>query len=218
MANKTYNQFCSIAHALDLVGERWTLLVVRNLLLGPRRFSDLMKGLPGVSTNILTDRLKSLEDASIIQTRYLPPPAASTVYELTQTGYGLTETLAALARWGSHTLGEPHAKQEMVTEGIAFMVIGVFYRADYLPLDLTCNFRVQDDFYDHTFGIRLSAEGIQIEEIALATADVDLSVGLEPLVPLSSKQKRLGDAISADQVQVEGNEQAVADLLGWVDG
>ena len=58
MANKTYNQYCSIAHALDSLGERWTLLVVRNLLMGPKRFSDLMKGLPGISTNILTDRLK----------------------------------------------------------------------------------------------------------------------------------------------------------------
>ncbi|MEO0597489.1 MAG: helix-turn-helix domain-containing protein, partial [Chloroflexota bacterium] len=72
MANKTYNQYCAIANALDIVGERWTLLVVRNLLAGSKRFSDLQKGLPGISTNVLTDRLKKLEANDTIASRYLP--------------------------------------------------------------------------------------------------------------------------------------------------
>ena len=80
MTQKTYNQYCPLAHALDLVGERWTLLIIRNLFVGPKRFSDLARGLPTIGTNILTDRLKTLEGNGLIQTRFLPPPAASSVY------------------------------------------------------------------------------------------------------------------------------------------
>jgi DNA-binding HxlR family transcriptional regulator len=104
---KRYDQFCPIAHALSLVGERWSLLVVRELLEGPKRYTDLVHGLPGIGTNILAARLRDLEDAGIVRKRKLPPPAASTVYELTEYGAELNEALYALARWGARTLGPP---------------------------------------------------------------------------------------------------------------
>src|SRR6476469_8467596 len=75
MKDKGYNQYCGLAYALDMVGERWTLLVVRELMAGPRRFKDLVDGLPGISTHLLTDRLKPLEQRAIIKRRVLPPPA-----------------------------------------------------------------------------------------------------------------------------------------------
>jgi DNA-binding HxlR family transcriptional regulator len=102
---RTYRQYCGVARALDLVGERWGLLVVRELVLGPRRFTDLLRGLPGVSTNVLSTRLRQLERAGVVGRRLLPPPAASMVYELTAYGRELEPILFALGRWGAGSLG-----------------------------------------------------------------------------------------------------------------
>lgn len=107
MAERSYNQYCGIAHALDVVGERWTLLIIRELLMGPRRFKDLQEGLPGIGTNLLSDRLKKLQEYGIIRQRELPPPAASTVYELTDTGRELQPVLESLGDWGTRFLGSP---------------------------------------------------------------------------------------------------------------
>jgi len=104
---KPYNQYCPVAHALDLVGERWALLLVRELQHGPLRYSDLHERLEGCSTNVLAARLKDLEAGGVIARRKLPPPAASTVYELTADGAALAPVLAAIARWGLRTLGPP---------------------------------------------------------------------------------------------------------------
>src|SRR5689334_10593569 len=104
MKNKSYNQFCALAYALDLIGERWTMLLIRELLPGPRRFTDLMDGLPGISTNLLTERLRALEDQGLLTKRILPPPAASTVYDLTPVGRALETALIELGRWGSQFL------------------------------------------------------------------------------------------------------------------
>ena len=104
---KPYNQYCPVAHALDLVGERWSLLLVRELQHGPLRYSDLHERLQGCSTNVLATRLKELEAGERDRAAQAPPPAASTVYELTETGAALAPVLAALARWGCATLGPP---------------------------------------------------------------------------------------------------------------
>jgi DNA-binding HxlR family transcriptional regulator len=98
--SRTYGDACSIARALDVVGERWALLVVRELLLGPQRFSDLRRALPGASSNMLTDRLRELESHDVVRRRQLPPPAASVVYELTHSGRELETVLATLGSWG----------------------------------------------------------------------------------------------------------------------
>jgi DNA-binding HxlR family transcriptional regulator len=103
----TYHQHCPLARTLEIVGERWTMLIARELLLGPRRFTDLMEGLPGISANVLTGRLKDLEQAGLVSRRALPPPAASTVYELTEDAGGLADVLAAMTRWGTSMLGRP---------------------------------------------------------------------------------------------------------------
>lgn len=97
---RSYDQYCGLARALDHVGHRWTLLIVRELLLGPRRFTDLRDGLPGVANNLLADRLRQLQDDGLVSRRELPPPAASTVYELTESGRELREPVHALIRWG----------------------------------------------------------------------------------------------------------------------
>jgi DNA-binding HxlR family transcriptional regulator len=104
---KTYDQYCPVAHALDLVGDRWALLVVRELMRGPQRYTDLVEHLPGIGTNILAARLRDLESGGIVAKRRLPPPAASRVYELTEYGLGLKPALRELAIWGARSLGPP---------------------------------------------------------------------------------------------------------------
>jgi DNA-binding HxlR family transcriptional regulator len=104
---KTYDQYCPIAHALDLVGDRWSLLIVRELSSGPRRYTDLLEGLGGCSTNMLAARLRDLEDGAVVARRRLAPPASANVYELTEAGHGLKSVLRSLAQWGARTLGPP---------------------------------------------------------------------------------------------------------------
>jgi DNA-binding HxlR family transcriptional regulator len=105
---RTYGQYCPLAHALDLVGERWSLLVVRELLQEPLRYTDLAERLPGCGTNVLAARLRTLESGGVVVRRRLEPPASSTVvYELTGTGEALAPVVAAVARWGARTLGPP---------------------------------------------------------------------------------------------------------------
>jgi DNA-binding HxlR family transcriptional regulator len=111
---KHYDQYCPMAHALDLVGERWSLLIVRELLHeGPLRYSDLHAHLAGCGTNILAARLKTLEQGGVVRRRRLPPPAASWVYELTEYGEGLREVLHVLAHWGARSLGPPVARDDL---------------------------------------------------------------------------------------------------------
>ena len=105
--SKRYDQYCPIACSLGLVGERWTLLVVRELMGGPKRYTDLAADLPGIGTNILAARLRELEATGLVEKRRLPPPAASTVYELTPTGRELRPVLHELARFGARLMGPP---------------------------------------------------------------------------------------------------------------
>ncbi len=107
---RTYGDGCGIAHALDIVGERWALLVVRELLLGPKRFVDLRGGLPGASTNVLSQRLRQLEQAAIVQRRKLPPPAGSSVYELTDWGRELKPMLLSLGTWAARSPVVPRGR------------------------------------------------------------------------------------------------------------
>jgi DNA-binding HxlR family transcriptional regulator/putative sterol carrier protein len=106
MPEHRYNQYCGLARALDVVGDRWTLLIVRELMLGPRRFTDLIDGLPGISRKLLTERLRALERDGVIARQDLPPPAARQVYELTDEGRDLAGAAIPLVAWGARRLGE----------------------------------------------------------------------------------------------------------------
>jgi DNA-binding HxlR family transcriptional regulator/putative sterol carrier protein len=106
MTTRTYGQFCGVARALELVGERWALLIVRDLLVAPLRYTDLKAGLPKIPTNVLATRLKELEQAGIVERRLLPRPSGSVVYQLTGYGEDLEEVVHALGRWGARSLGE----------------------------------------------------------------------------------------------------------------
>src|SRR5690242_5752785 len=106
MSEHTYQQYCALARALDVAGDRWTLLIVRELTPGPRRFTDLTDGLPGISRKLLTERLRALERDRIITRRDLPPPAARQVYELTDDGRNLAKAIVPLIAWGTMRIGD----------------------------------------------------------------------------------------------------------------
>jgi DNA-binding HxlR family transcriptional regulator/putative sterol carrier protein len=105
MAEHRYQQYCGLARALDVAGDRWTLLIVRELTPGPRRFTDLVDGLPGISRKLLTERLRELERDGILARHELPPPAARQVYELTDDGRDLAQAMGPLSAWGGRRLG-----------------------------------------------------------------------------------------------------------------
>lgn len=126
MIQRTYNQYCGVARALDLVGERWALLIVRELVLGPKRFTDLREGLPGIATNVLSQRLRQLERNGIVTRRRLPPPAASTVYELTEDGQELVPIMLDLGRWGARRMGTRAPEQALRAEWLAVALKAFF--------------------------------------------------------------------------------------------
>jgi DNA-binding HxlR family transcriptional regulator len=130
VATRAYGQYCGLARSLELVGERWALLVIRDLLVGPKRFSDLQRGLPKIPSNILTVRLKELEESGIVRRRALPRPPGGVVYELTEDGLGLEEAAIALGRWGAKHLGDP-CPEEAVTNDSMAMALRTIFRPEY---------------------------------------------------------------------------------------
>lgn len=136
---KPYGQYCGLARALDVVGERWSLLIVRELLEGPRRYSDLLTGLPGIATNLLADRLRGLEADDVIRRR------DDGRYALTPWGEGLRETVYALGRWAGPLMARPRGSDYFRTSWLRHMVISRFEGVDPVRRDLTVELRCDDE-------------------------------------------------------------------------
>jgi DNA-binding HxlR family transcriptional regulator len=118
VSSRVYGQYCGFARALEVVGERWAFLVVRNLLVGPKRFTDLQNGLPGIPSNVLTARLKELEMAGVVARRIMPRPARAVVYTLTAYGAELEEIVVGLGRWGAKAMGNPRAGETVTLDSL----------------------------------------------------------------------------------------------------
>jgi DNA-binding HxlR family transcriptional regulator len=210
MKTRSYNQFCALSFALDAIGERWTLLVIRELLPGPRRFTDLLDGLPGISTNLLTERLKSLEGQGIIARRTLPPPAASTVYELTPFGRELETPIIELGRWGSRLLPSALDGLSMPTVGTASVAIKAFY-----------NPAAAQGIYE-TYEWRFGVESLQVQvkggqlcvqQGQYLVADVIFHADMTVFMGLFSRQLSPDAATAAGLVRIEGDPQALYRFL-----
>lgn len=144
--SRAYADACGTAHALDLIGERWTLLVLRELMLGPRRFGDLRADLPGLSANVLTQRLESLEAAGILRRRKLPPPAQVQVYELTEWGLEAEPIVLALGRWGARSpIHDPTMPLSAVSMMLSLRAMFDPERANGVGASI--DFRLGDDSY-----------------------------------------------------------------------
>jgi DNA-binding HxlR family transcriptional regulator len=159
MAGKrSYGDPCGIARALDVVGERWALLVVRELVLGPKRFTDLRVHLPGIATDVLSQRLRQLEAAGIVRPATLPPPASGRAYELTERGHDLEPVLHALGRWGSSESLDA-ARHDMTVDAFAVALSTVFDAAAAGELEATVVLALDGDevvaeVHDGTFEVR----------------------------------------------------------------
>jgi len=129
MARRPYGQFCGVSRAMELVGERWALLIVRDLLVSPKRFTDLRRGLPGIPTNILSARLKELEETGIVRRKVLPRPVGSIVYELTEYGGELEEVVLSLGRWGARSLADP-GPGEVITADSMIVALRSTFRSE----------------------------------------------------------------------------------------
>jgi DNA-binding HxlR family transcriptional regulator len=193
---KTYAQYCPIAHALDLVGERWSLLIVRELLgHGPLRYSDLHARLEGCGTNILASRLRALENGSVVRRRRLPPPAASNVYELTPYGEELRPVIHQLAHWGLRSLGPPPNGTELPGDWLAPALRTAFPLS---PTEKTIEFRIGDERAAFVRGV--------VQEGAAASPDAVVTGSAADLYCLVVER-------DLDAVTITGNRPAVEQLL-----
>ena len=127
MKTRAYGQYCGFSRALEVVGERWALLIARDLLVGPKRFTDLLRGLPGIPSNILTARLKELEGAGVVRRRVLPRPSKGVVYEMTAYGAELENVVVELGRWGAKTLGDPRPDETVTIDSLVTALRTTFH-------------------------------------------------------------------------------------------
>ena len=207
MTHRSYNQFCAAAKALDVLGERWTLLLVRELLLGPRRFTDLLAALPGLNPSLLTRRLKLLEANGVIRREQLPPPGGSWVYQITEAGLGVALVVKALADWGVQLLDIP--------------VPGEKVRADWLALHMAVSvpagavagtretYQIHCD--DEVLHLVLTGVGVQAcSGRAPSVPDLIIWTDHAAFVELSLGRTNLMDLVAAQRAQVSGDAAIVS--------
>ncbi len=204
-ARRDYFDGCGAAHALDLVGERWALLVVRELLLGPKRFTDLRDGLPNASPNVLSQRLRQLEEAEIVRRRKLPPPAATWVYELTDWGRELKPIAIALGTWALRSPSFPH--EAPVGTDSVILALGTFFDADAAG-DLSARYELR--LGENTFGIEVADRTIDVDRGAPANPDAVIETDATTLSAVIWERLDLADA----DIAIEGDQAAVTRFLG----
>jgi DNA-binding HxlR family transcriptional regulator len=199
MSMRTYGQYCGIARALELVGERWALLVVRDLLLGPRRFTELQRGLGKVPSNVLSSRLKELEEAGVIRRRALPRPASGVAYELTDYGRALEPILEDLMLWGARALGPP-GTDDGFSPNSFLLGLRIAFQPD-AARDLDATYEISID--DSTFHVRVADGELELGEGPAQNPDLRIETDL-----------RLGELLQGKV----GPQEAVAQGVVKLDG
>jgi DNA-binding HxlR family transcriptional regulator/putative sterol carrier protein len=203
---RTYDQYCSLARALDILGERWTLLVIRELVLGQKRFSDLLDGLPGIGANVLTARLKLLQEEGIVRREKLPPPAASTVYELTELGRELEPAVVELSRWGLHFLGLPRETDRYRFGWLLGGLRVAFNPEKARGLDETYEFRVDGEI----FRARVREGELEVGQGPAYEPDVTITTDLHTFLAIGVGQSDPAKALAEGRVKIEGDLDAAA--------
>jgi DNA-binding HxlR family transcriptional regulator len=211
--NKVYGQYCGLAKALDLVGERWTLLIIRELFFGPRRFSDLLGGLRGLSTAVLTERLGRLEADGLIVRRTLPPPAASKVYVLTPDGRDLGRAMVPLAAWGVRILAANRRKRsEVFRPAWGFLLLRETF-------DARSAHGVRDVYEFHIDGsvVSVIVDDGEMEIVEGASGrqpNVEIHVDEATFIDLGLGRLRGRDAIREGKLRLVGSDAALRRYAG----
>jgi DNA-binding HxlR family transcriptional regulator/putative sterol carrier protein len=193
-------QYCSVAHALDLVGERWALLIVRELILGPKRFRELHEGLPGISTNVLSNRLKELETTGVIRRNLLARPASGTVYALTEYGRELEDIVVALGRWGAKTIRARSAEQAFKPEWFVVALLGSFRPESARGVRATYELRLDGS----VFHLRIDRGKLEHGQGTAKDADLVVETDSDSLFAVLMRQIAAADAVAAGIVKIEG--------------
>jgi DNA-binding HxlR family transcriptional regulator len=203
--SRSYNQFCALARTLDVVGERWTLLIIRDLLLGPRRYKDLLEGLPGIGTNLLADRLHELERRGLVKRSVLPPPAGSTVYELTELGQGLSPAVFELGRWGAQFLGPPRDSEHLPTSAFFVAMRVIFKPENAAGLNETYELRVDG----RVFEVRVNDCQLTTREGQPQAPVAAFTMDNRTLLALLKEGLSADEALATGRIMVEGDPQAL---------
>jgi DNA-binding HxlR family transcriptional regulator len=205
---RTYADGCAAAHALDLIGERWALLIVRELLLGPKRFTDLRRGLPTAAPNVAAQRLRDLEAAGVLRRRTLPPPAASKVYELTGWGLELEPVVRALGKWGSRSPRMQH-DAPLSVDSLVLAMRTLFEPAKAAGFTATFALRIDDDEFRASVG-----DGhFHIERRSTGPADVTVIADGTALNEVIWSDRDLDETMRDGLIRVEGDLAAVRRLI-----
>jgi DNA-binding HxlR family transcriptional regulator len=205
---RTHDDGCGIAHASDLLGQRWVLLVVRELLLGPKRFTDLRTGIPHVSPNVLGQRLRELEAARILRRRRLAPPAAVQVYELTDWGRELEPAVLALGRWASHSPSFP-AGARMGPDSLVLAMKTTFQPERAAGLEACYELRLGELPYE----IRVTGGRFEAERGEARDPDARIQADPGSLASVVFGGRALADAVKEGAVELEGSRRAVDALV-----
>lgn len=204
---RSYGDACGIARALDVVGERWALLIVRELLLGPQRFSDLLRALPKASSNLVADRLRELDDRAVIQRRKLAPPAGSWVYELTEWGRGLEPIVLALGGWGLRVPLPPEPRMLSATSALLFLR-GVAHPEPDAPATV-CALKLDD----RAWTIEVAAGQVHVRPGEASGADVSVHTDPTTLVALLESPDALEAAVANGSAAVRGDASVLRRIL-----
>jgi DNA-binding HxlR family transcriptional regulator len=207
---KSYEEACGLAKALDVLGDRWTLLVVRQLMFGPQRFTDLETGLPGVPPSLLSSRLRELGDAGVVGKRTLPPPAASTVYELTEVGRELEASIISLARWGAR-FGPPVTEEDMFNPQCMALGLRWLFRPEAARhVRATYELRAMGNVVSAVVNRgRIEVSVGPADDPDLVVEVLDRAVGRA----MSTGRMPARDAKMSDRVVLEGDPEALEDFL-----
>lgn len=204
---RSYGDPCGVARGLDVIGERWALLVVRDLLLGPKRFNDLHAGLPGVSPNVLAQRLRDLTEHGVVQRRDLPPPARVRLYELTDWGRALEPVLLNLGRWGSLAPTTPEG--DLGIDSILLSIKAAFDPERAAEPDGVHEVRIAAD----TYVIEVADGSLHIRrDTAPRPPDSTLSTDRDTLRAICDHQTTLAAALDAGSLHLDGTEHAKRSL------
>jgi len=208
MAERSYGQRCTVAHALDLVGERWALLIVRELLLGAKRFTDLRAGLPHASPNVLSQRLRELQDAAVIRRYMLPPPASSWVYELTGWGRELEPVVTGLARWGASSPCLP-AEGALSADSAVLGLRAFFDPGDDPSWQAACDLHIGAD----RFTARVTNGQIQVEHGQTRHPDAIMEADPGTFAGFLGNPRALTDAVRSGRATVTGDADTAQRLI-----